>query len=160
MARGCIRCPSPRGCHDFSSRCEQAPSLADIHVVGKILRQAATNTLARWQEFQAGSRTGESLREADLKLIDWLTATFSGNNPHFRTDEAWNPDGLAAYLQEVFEGNLGDENGVVPEEPRAIIHAAARQFLHDLYVALDDESGAAMSGVLSRWEMILSGAPC
>jgi hypothetical protein len=48
-----------------------------------VIRQAITNTWHRVEMVLAGEMTTDELQAADLKLVDWLTQTFGGENPHF-----------------------------------------------------------------------------
>ena len=97
----CSSCAPGRGCHDFSSRAEQLPSLAAIDVVERLLLQALKNTAQRASRAAAGELTADELREANETLIDWLADTFSGRNRHFQSAENWNPHGLADYMREM-----------------------------------------------------------
>lgn len=161
MKRLRLSCNNARCCRDFSSREQQKPSLADILVVGKILEQAARNTASRWMLFQQETLSSSDLQNADEKLLDWLTDTFSGNNPHFRTDEAWNPEGLSRYLLEHFNSRLGDESGELPQSPRDVIQATMEMFLREIYDILQSQQNLepSLMQYLTRWQMLLTGAP-
>lgn len=156
-----LHCTTRGCCRDFSSHEQQKPSLADIHVVGKIIEQAAKNTTERWSLFQQGELSSSQLKEADRKLLVWLTDTFHGDNPHFRTDEAWNPNGLSRYLVEHFNGQLGGSSGALPQSEKEVIEAAMQIFLQELYGILqfNQNPQTFCRQYVVHWEMLLTGAP-
>ena len=99
-----MSCPSRRcspgcGCHDFSSRAAQLPSLVSIEVVGDLLFQAVRNTVRRAVSAAAGDMSPQEIDEADNRLVDWLGTTFSGGKPPLRFGrrlESAGPCGLSA----------------------------------------------------------------
>ena len=157
-----MSCPSRRcspgcGCHDFSSRAAQLPSLVSIEVVGDLLFQAVRNTVRRAVSAAAGDMSPQEIDEADNRLVDWLGTTFSGGNPHYASGEDWNPRGLAVFLRDMISDELRETAG-------------AAVFLADLYRILNDLSraGVNMDGVenspqaarlINFWARLLTGAP-
>lgn len=114
-----MSCPSRRcspgcGCHDFSSRAAQLPSLVSIEVVGDLLFQAVRNTVRRAVSAAAGDMSPQEIDEADNRLVDWLGTTFSGGNPHYASGEDWNPRGLAVFLRDMISDELRETAGAVP----------------------------------------------
>ena len=166
---GTGRCGS---CHDFSSKAEGLPSLASIDVIERILLQAVKNTARRAQEAADGKLTHEDLVAADLKLVEWLTDTFAGRNPHFATAEGWNPTGLAQYLRE----GMGEKvraalGGQLPSDDYTMIEVGARLFLNNAYMMLENlgaganpnlaefEQSDAVISFVNYWSCLLTGCP-
>lgn len=170
-----MSCPSRRcspgcGCHDFSSRAAQLPSLVSIEVVGDILFQAVRNTVRRAVSAAAGDMSPQEIDEADNRLVDWLGTTFSGGNPHYASGEDWNPRGLAVFLRDMISDELRETAGAMPEDNEEVVFAAAAVFLAGLYRILNDlsRSGVNMDGVenspqaarlINFWARLLTGAP-
>lgn len=166
----CSSCAPGRGCHDFSSRAEQLPSLAAIDVVERLLLQALKNTAQRASRAAAGELTADELREANETLIDWLADTFSGRNRHFQSAENWNPHGLADYMREMMPESLKAVVSEIPTDDEEVIHLAAGIFLSDVYATLHSlaQQGYSMEGVenlepcvrvVGFWTQLMVGAP-
>lgn len=169
------KCGSCRsgGCGDFSSKAQGLPSLASIDIIERILLQAVKNTAKRAEQASRGELTHDDIVEADLKLVGWLTDTFAGRNPHFATDEGWNPTGLAQYLREAMgEGVRRMFNGSLPEDDCQMIEVGARLFLNNAYVLLEDlgrrgggasfeslEQYEEVASFVSYWSSLLTGCP-
>lgn len=150
-----MSCPSRRcspgcGCHDFSSRAAQLPSLVSIEVVGDLLFQAVRNTVRRAVSAAAGDMSPQEIDEADNRLVDWLGTTFSGGNPHYASGEDWNPRGLAVFLRDMISDELRETAGAVPEDNEEVVFAAAAVFLADLYRILNDLSRAGSTWTVSK----------
>lgn len=167
----CGSCRSGR-CGDFSSKAEGLPSLASIDVVERILLQAVKNTAQRALDASEGRLTQQDLVQADLRLVQWLTDTFSGRNRHFATAEAWNPVGLASYLREGMGEKVREAlGGTLPSDDYEMIEIAARLFLNNAYVMLEQiemQSGSSLSGIeqndsvlsfVNYWSSLMTGCP-
>lgn len=163
----CSSCGPNRGCCDFSSKAERLPSLAAIDVVEGLLTQALRNTARRRAQMKNGELTQDDLNEADDKVVAWFAATFSGANPHYRSEEAWNPEGLADYLREMLQGPITEKRGSMPTYDKDVIAAAAEIFLIDIYGLIDSvpvwaesvETSQAGRRLVNLWAQLLTGAP-
>ena len=163
----CSSCGPSRGCCDFSSKAERLPSLAAIDVVEGLLAQALRNTARRRAQMRQGELSQDDLDEADDKVVAWFAATFSGGNPHYRSEEAWNPEGLAEYLREMLQGPITEKKGAMPVYDRDVIAAAAEIFLIDVYGLIDSvpvwaesvETSQAGRRLINLWAQLLTGAP-
>ncbi|MCF0253945.1 MAG: hypothetical protein HUK26_06405, partial [Duodenibacillus sp.] len=131
------------GCGDHATCNPGLPDLTSIEVAGGIFSQAAANTVRRMRSLMAGDMSPEELDAADAKLADWLGATFSGRNRHYRSGEAWNPEGLADFLREALAEQIEAFAGRVPARDDEVICAAMAIFMRDLYGIL---GAAAQSG--------------
>ncbi len=166
----CNSCATGRGCHDFSSRAEQLPSLVAIDVVEKLLLQALKNTANRACQAAAGDMSDDELKAANKKLVDWLAQTFSGANPHFQSSEDWNPRGLAHYLRDVLAENFKTLEDEKLKDDEEVIHTAAGIFLADVYgtlhaLAIDGHPFAGIENtepcvrLVNFWAQVMVGAP-
>ena len=157
-----------RGCHsDHSSRAPRLPSLAMTGVMEEILREAARKTLLRAAAAERGEMTPNELAQADRRLSEWLTDTLSGLNPHFSTTERWNPDGLAAYLEENFSAPIEGALGWKPRSRGDFVGGAVRMLLAEIWLCIR-ASGAfseqvsdipGLEPLVMRWAGIFTGIP-
>lgn len=163
----CSSCGPSRGCCDFSSKAERLPSLAAIDVVEGLLAQALRNTARRRAQMRNGELTQDDLDAADDKVVNWFATTFSGGNPYYRSEEAWNPEGLAEYLREMLQGPIVEKKGKMPVYDKDVIAAAAEIFLVDIYGLIDSvpawaesiETSEAGRRLVNLWAQLLTGAP-
>ena len=163
----CSSCGPSRGCCDFSSKAERLPSLAAIDVVEGLLAQALRNTARRRAQMRNGELTQEDLDAADDKVVAWFATTFSVGNPYYRSEEAWNPEGLAEYLREMLQGPIVEKKGKMPVYDKDVIAAAAEIFLVDIYGLIDSvpawadsiETSEAGRRLVNLWAQLLTGAP-
>lgn len=163
----CSSCSPGRGCCDFSSKAERLPSLAAIDVVEGLLTQALRNTARRRAQQRNGELTADDLAEADEKVVTWFATTFSGGNPYYRSEEDWNPDGLAEYLREMLLDPITQKKGSMPAYDKDVIAAAAEIFLEDIYGLIDSvphwadsvETSEAGQRLVNLWAQLLTGAP-
>lgn len=130
----CAGC-GPSCCRDHGSKRDMPPSLLEYDVVERILHEAMRKTLAWIVEIDslaAQGRMDEAVRkkeeffERNEKLVDWMTRTFCGENPHFASDPEWHPRGLAASLKEA--------DAEIPREASSeeTVEAAMRKFVADV----------------------------
>ncbi len=147
-------------CGDFSSRAPRSPNLLAIDVMGGLLEQAVRNMSVRAAELETGMMTEEDYEAAREKLVRWLIALLSGENPHFESDPEWHQGGgLVDYLRQRLDlGTLG---------ARAVLEHAVRLFSEDAdQIARDyvrsggaPESEAARSELATLWAQLFTGAP-
>ena len=87
-------------CQSHATKREMGANISSCAVTEVVIRQAITNIWHRVESVLAGEMTTDELQAADLKLVDWLTQTFGGENPHFSAETEWNGRGLALALLE------------------------------------------------------------
>lgn len=162
---GCQTACKPQGCRscgDYGSRAERSPSLLDITVVKGLLVRAFLNLASRRNRARAGELSGEDLEAADVKLEEWLTATFSGENRHFASDADFHPQGLSEHLAEGL--------GLAVSRPRDVFEEVFGRFVaqcHDLAQALEENgfdaaaepAHPAVDEMALDWAAALCGAP-
>ena len=135
MARCGSGCASDcrRSCgHDHGSKAERRPDLLSIEVVEGLLGQACRNMKKRFDAELSGEMSAEEHVERTEALVDWLTLTFAGENPHFEDTGEWLPAGLAEYLRETDETLRAG----FPSD-RTVIERAVRQFVAETAGALE-----------------------
>lgn len=165
---GCNRC-GPRGCHDFSSRAEQLPSLVAIDVLEKILMQAVRNSARRCAQVEAGEMSPQERQGYDIKVRDWMTATLMGENEHYQTAENWNPVGLTDYLRQTLSKQFVQMHGGIPEDDREVINSAVELFMIGFYNAFAQlrkhghpyegiEQHEQLAGLIGFWSQVFSGS--
>lgn len=167
---GCGSSCGPSCRCDFSSRAPQLPSLLSIEVVTGLLCQAVANSARRAQMAENGDMSPEEIDAADDKLVNWLGATFCGNNRHYASGEGWNSEGLAAYLREMISDEIAASCGGVPRNDDQLVYAACALFVKDMYrlIERDQAAGRDLDGIentpagvrfIGFWSRLLVGAP-
>ncbi len=163
-----------RGCHDFSSRAPQSPSIVDIEVVRQLLSTALVNSANRKLLCRQGEMTEDEAKAKDDYLVTWLTDTFSGGNPHFETGpENWNPHGLATSFREVIREMRVPmpDDMELSDDDEEFLRSCFELFVNQMGLAIDEYAGKGIPLVeaesfpprvehfIESWALILTGAP-
>ena len=155
-------------CEGCASDCGKQP-LRHPNITGAILGQFMMDMAHRVQEQEAGRLTEEKLDEIDRKTMNWLGATFSGQNSQFEVDPEWYPNGVGGNLR----FKLGEElvqaaGGKLPEDNTTLIYSAFAVFMAEVYNTLyelakkgieplGEVPAPEMLALLKRWTEILVG---
>ena len=85
-------------CSSCGSDCQKQP-LRHPNITGAILGQFMMEMAHRSKQNAAGEITEDVMDEMDRKTMNWLGATFSGQNGQFEIDPDWYPVGVAGNLR-------------------------------------------------------------
>lgn len=166
----CQSCGPNRSCCDFSSRAEQGPNLADYSVVEGILLKTWANTTDRLISVSTGEMDSDAFAERQRVLIDWLTTTFYGQNPHLQTTEGWNPHGLVPFLRETLAQWIAENPAVQTNNDEEFLRQVFRFMVEQLesIVMSALEQGMSAEAIAQQpfvqnlqaiWVGLLIGAP-
>ena len=153
-------CPARCRC-DHSTRRDLGPMLTSLEVIEEIVAAACRKTAMRAAALRAGEMSPEASAAADERLVNWLAATLSGANPAFGTTEGWNPQGLAAYLEQSCPEAISQALGRDPDSAEAWAEGAARLLVKEIRreLAAGRLEDGAPQALLERWGALLTGAP-
>ena len=123
----------------------------------------------RSQKNAAGEITEEMMDEMDRKTMNWLGATFSGQNAQFEIDPDWYPVGVAGNLRLKLGQDLAQAaGGKLPEDNTTLIFSAMAVFMAEVYDTLSvvtkkgieplgEVPAPEMLALLKRWTEMLVG---
>ena len=155
-------------CQSHATQREMGANISSWAVAEVVIRQAITNTWHRVEKVLAGEMTTEELQAADLKLVDWLTQTFGGENPHFTAETEWNGRGLALALLETIGDAIVERAGDEPlEDASTVLFFAFAHWVSEVYAVLGEAEVAErglgnnpiLEGFIREWTLMLTGAP-
>lgn len=155
-------------CQSHATQRETGANISTWAVTEVVIRQAITNTWHRVQKVLSGEMTTDELQAADLKLVDWLTQTFGGENPHFTAETEWNGRGLALALLETMGDAIVERAGEEPlEDAPTVLFFAFAHWVSEVYAVLGEaevaerglENNPILEGFIREWTLILTGAP-
>lgn len=155
-------------CQSHATQRETGANISTWAVTEVVIRQAIANTWHRVEKVLAGEMTTDELQAADLKLVDWLTQTFGGENPHFTAETEWNGRGLALALLETMGDAIVERAGEEPlEDAPTVLFFAFAHWVSEVYAVLGDaevaerglENNPILEGFIREWTLILTGAP-
>ncbi|MCD8340209.1 MAG: hypothetical protein LUC43_08460 [Burkholderiales bacterium] len=171
MAR-CRRISGDRCRKDHSSRAPQSPSLVSLPVIRIMLSTAFINMARRHISQKQGELSAEVVRQKDDYLAQWLTETFSGENPHFETGpEHWNPHGLSEHMRIALAPMRKGGIESFPEKDRDVLKLVFDLFKDQSALAVEDclvagelleypeQLPPAVDRFIETWSMLLVGAP-
>lgn len=155
-------------CQSHATQRETGANISTWAVTEVVIRQAIANTWHRVEKVLAGEMTTDELQAADLKLVDWLTQTFGGENPHFTAETEWNGRGLALALLETMGDAIVERAGEEPlEDAPTVLFFAFAHWVSEVYAVLGEaevaerglENNPILEGFIREWTLILTGAP-
>lgn len=155
-------------CQRFATQRETGANISTCAVTETVLRQAIANTWHRVESVLAGEMTTEELQQADLKLVDWLTQTYGGENPHFEAETEWNGRGLADSLMDAIGDAIRERAGDQSlDDASVILFYAFAHWVSEVYVILGEarvvelglENNPVIDGFVGEWTLLLTGAP-
>ena len=155
-------------CQSHATQRETGANISTWAVTEVVIRQAIANTRHRVEKVLAGEMTTDELQAADLKLVDWLTQTFGGENPHFTAETEWNGRGLALALLETMGDAIVERAGEEPlEDAPTVLFFAFAHWVSEVYAVLGEaevaerglENNPILEGFIREWTLILTGAP-
>lgn len=155
-------------CQLHATKRELGANISSCAVAEVVIRQAITNMWQRVQSVLAGEMTTDELQAADLKLVDWLTQTFGGENPHFTAETEWNGRGLALSLLESMGDAIVERAGDEPlEDAPTVLFFAFAHWVSEVYAVLGEaevaerglENNPILEGFIREWTLRLTGAP-
>ncbi len=120
-------------CQGCQSECEKKP-LRLPNTTGAILGQFMMDMYQRSVVQKAGELSEEKMDEIDRKMLNWLGATFTGQNDQFEIDKEWYPNGLAGNLRFKLGNELAQASGgKLPEDNKTLIFSAFAVFMAEVY---------------------------
>lgn len=155
-------------CQSHATKREMGANISSCAVTEVVIRQAITNIWHRVESVLAGEMTTDELQAADLKLVDWLTQTFGGENPHFSAETEWNGRGLALALLETIGEAIVERAGDEPlEDASTVLFFAFAHWVSEVYAVLGEaevserglENNPILEGFIREWTLMLTGAP-
>lgn len=155
-------------CQKHATKREVGANISSCAVTEVVLRQAITNMWHRVEAVLAQEMTTEELQQADLKLVDWLTQTFGGENPHFSAETEWNGAGLADFLMGTIGDAIRERAGDQALDDRSVIlFYAFAHWVSQVYVVLGEanvmevglDDNPVLEGFINEWTLLLTGAP-
>ena len=155
-------------CQSHATQRETGANISTWAVTEVVIRQAIANTWHRVEKVLAGEMTTDELQAADLKLVDWLSQTFGGENPHFTAETEWNGRGLALALLETMGDEIVERAGDEPlEDAPTVLFFAFAHWVSEVYAVLGEaevaerglENIPILEGFIREWTLILTRAP-
>ena len=155
-------------CSSCGSDCQKQP-LRHPNITGAILGQFMMEMAMRSRKNAAGEITEEQMDEMDRKTMNWLGATFSGQNAQFDVDAEWYPKGVAGNLRLKLGNELAQAaGGKLPEDNATLIFSAMAVFMAEVYDTLaqvtkkgiepiGEVPAPEMLALLKRWSEMLVG---
>ena len=155
-------------CSSCGSDCQKQP-LRHPNITGAILGQFMMEMAHRSKQNAAGEITEEMMDEMDRKTMNWLGATFSGQNGQFEIDPDWYPVGVAGNLRMKLGNELAQAaGGKLPDDNATLIFSAMAVFMAEVYDTLaavtkkgieplGEVPAPELLALLKRWTEILVG---
>ena len=155
-------------CSSCGSDCQKQP-LRHPNITGAILGQFMMEMAMRSQKNAAGEITEDMMDEMDRKTMNWLGATFSGQNAQFEVDSDWYPVGVAGNLRLKLGEQLAQASGgKLPQDNATLIFSAMAVFMAEVYDTLSvvakegieplgEVPAPEMLALLKRWTEMLVG---